>query len=767
MPVIAPPTYEPKKAGGALENAAEEILNGIFCHYEPPTSTTAQKQAAKAIRNNPTKFLYEEQPIKLTPRKKVKTVTTPSSDFESAGSEYYESETDAGDYDEEASIAEEEADDLEEEQESVLKVETSSSKRGIKWRDEESKRREEEKATATVAGKWSQCMTLPCFGLDGNDIPGTLEDIHDENEVPQEPTPMAGATPTKSALKKRDDGVMKVLYDDQGNPNTTPRSPGSIKNHSFFRNVTNSPRAGAAGGMYEPMDYSKPSTPRATAFKMPRDFTPRAPRGPPAPPSNVGAPSPVAAEMASTPAPPSPAPPSPARHVPPSPARQVPIVPLNKAPIPGSPGVSEYDFAQSIAAPPQRVRQIGPLPGSPGITDQHGGPNVIRLAKVGRKQVTAPTEPVNVVIEPREAAWAPVNTAPPQQNWGGVDPAMAPTGNFVAKSPRSYMAPAAQPANNTAHIEEPAQISVVQAVQMLNKAGFNPGRRFNRGFNAKSFKKKTAAPPKSPSVQHHGYATANDNRDSFAGTRRVAAAPVPAAAPSQQNNNQAAFLKEIKNTRALQPRPELEVNIDMRDELEMARDPTPRQMKIQELEENLSSRNKPGHALPPTPRRKEGESEFGSRPTPTAQKPPQHFIPSASDSDKTSIRKNNRMEREIAVAAQPTKKKEVKKQEKVASTKAHVEEDKTLFRPSQSRSVTQSRPSSQSRPSQSRSSQSRPSQSRSSSQPKKEKKGFMSGIKKGFGKLKNTVNEIDSQRIAEPTNNSKKRSGSRREVRMA
>jgi hypothetical protein len=300
--------------------------------------------------------------------------------------------------------------------------------------------------------------------------------------------------------------------------------------------------------------------------------------------------------------------------------------------------------------------------------------------------------------------------------------------------------PPPQPVNNP-DIEEPEQMSVLQAVQMLNKAGYNPGKRFNRGFNAKSYRK-AKTPPKSPSVHHHGYATANDNRDSldreqkpsFVGTRRVAA-PAPLV---QESNNPNVILYEIKytNNRAR----DLELNTDMRDELEMARDPTPRQLKIQQLEDNLYRPNGP---LPPTPRRREEEPEFAARPTPTSQKPPQHFVPANGDSEppRKDPSQKNRKEKEDTLP------KEEKKEETVS--KPRVE------------NKTQSRPSSRSR-----STQSRPSQSRSSSQSKKEKKGFMSGIKKGFGKLKNTVNEIDSQRIAEPTN-SKKRSGSRREVRMA
>ncbi|KAL3935787.1 MAG: hypothetical protein SGBAC_008762 [Bacillariaceae sp.] len=793
MPVIAPPSYnENKRAGSALENAAEEILNGIFCHYEPPTSTKAQKNASQAVRKNPSKFLYDEQPTKLMPRRKVAkavnnksakaatanpTIIAPTSDHESNAS-YYESETDGEDFneDDEASIADddEDYDDLDDDdEESVQKVgkksrkkggikkesASTSSKRGIKWRDQESKRIEEEKVKLKEASRWSQCMALPCFTADGNDLlPDTLEDIQQENEPPQEPTPTAAATPTKSALKKSDDGVMKVLYDDQGNPNTTPRSPGTIQGHSFFRNVTNSPRnarGGGGGGVYEPADYSKPSTPKGAAFRMPRDFTPRRNLAHPAPPSDVGAPSPRSLPVKS-------------------------FVPRSPSIIPGSPGVSDYNFAQSMASASPRFRQIGPLPGSPGIHDQLGGPEVIRLAKIGRNSTT------NAVEAPEDA-------------WSGVDPGNALNGSYVARSPKSYMttqvAPpqpidvpkveedkqlsviqavqlldgksalkkvpvtarvlAPQPIeintteNVTATIDEPKQMSVIEAVQMLNKAGFNPGKRFNRGFNKNSYRR--AKQPKSPSTTHHGYATtANDNRDSFVGTRRVAAAPAPLVQHEQSNHNNsaaAALHDEIKQNKKKEVRVPfgrvLDVNTQTRDEVDMSRDPTPRN-----IQKNPDWEGGGGFAaLPPTPRRKEREPEFDTNPTPTsAQKPPKNFAPVNDHSvERKPSRDDTKFTHEKEVAP-PPKAKAKKEETKVA-------ENKTQSRPSQSRS-------SQSRPSQSR------SQTRSAQQPKKEKKGFMSGIKKGFGKLKNTVNEIDSQRIAEPTNN-KKKSGNRRDVRMA
>ena len=48
---------EPSEAGAggggaSLDNVAEEILNLLFCHYEPPTSDEAQIKAAQKVSAN-------------------------------------------------------------------------------------------------------------------------------------------------------------------------------------------------------------------------------------------------------------------------------------------------------------------------------------------------------------------------------------------------------------------------------------------------------------------------------------------------------------------------------------------------------------------------------------------------------------------------------------------------------------------------------------------------------------------------------------------
>jgi len=40
----------------SIENTAEDLVNGLFCTYEPPTSKVQQYKAANAVRKNPTKY---------------------------------------------------------------------------------------------------------------------------------------------------------------------------------------------------------------------------------------------------------------------------------------------------------------------------------------------------------------------------------------------------------------------------------------------------------------------------------------------------------------------------------------------------------------------------------------------------------------------------------------------------------------------------------------------------------------------------------------
>ena len=252
MPVIA--TNE--KAGGAFENAAEEILNGLLCHYEPPASTKAQKNAADLVRNgDASEILYKEQPNKLTPRKVKK------------GDASVAPQT------EEGRVEEEVTEETPEEREPEEANETQKESKGVKWRDEESKKKaeeENEKVEASAFAKACVCIDLSFLGK--KDDSEGLEDVQDEHSVVKEPD--LNATP-KSVLRNSGD-TPKVLYDDEGNPlNDT----GLVKASPFFR-MGQSPISNARAtpkhfdgrpDVYEPTEYNKSES----KLRMQRKSTPR------------------------------------------------------------------------------------------------------------------------------------------------------------------------------------------------------------------------------------------------------------------------------------------------------------------------------------------------------------------------------------------------------------------------------------------------------------------------------------------------------------
>ncbi|KAG7373932.1 hypothetical protein IV203_013027 [Nitzschia inconspicua] len=68
--LIQNPTGKKEYEGGLnLDNVTEELLNGFFCHYEPPTSENAQFKAAREARAHPEKYSIRPvaKPILRTP----------------------------------------------------------------------------------------------------------------------------------------------------------------------------------------------------------------------------------------------------------------------------------------------------------------------------------------------------------------------------------------------------------------------------------------------------------------------------------------------------------------------------------------------------------------------------------------------------------------------------------------------------------------------------------------------------------------------------
>ena len=70
------PGREPEKKGVSLEDVAEEVLNGLFCHYEPPTSEAARLKAAQEALQNPYSFGRKRSKSILRPSSKKTTTTS-------------------------------------------------------------------------------------------------------------------------------------------------------------------------------------------------------------------------------------------------------------------------------------------------------------------------------------------------------------------------------------------------------------------------------------------------------------------------------------------------------------------------------------------------------------------------------------------------------------------------------------------------------------------------------------------------------------------
>ena len=234
--------------GVSLENVAEEVLNGIFCHYEPPTSEEAQRKAAEEATHFPTKYGTQVR---------KKSILRPSR--------------------------------LERKQ----KVQTL---RNVTWRDEEKK-------SNPIESKISSCAMDQCnlFGSStGDGIADTMPEVPMKMQsVMQKQTATTVPLKTETTPNSEDAELptvpgkaskKKVLYDDEGNPiddetdhpqdeNIPPASRNQQGRSQYYRDVP----FGRPGdqipimdedpndpGVYEPESYGRSSPSNVAAFKRMR-----------------------------------------------------------------------------------------------------------------------------------------------------------------------------------------------------------------------------------------------------------------------------------------------------------------------------------------------------------------------------------------------------------------------------------------------------------------------------------------------------------------
>lgn len=229
-----------KKSGSTLENVAEDVLNGLFCHYEPPTSEYAQHKAANLVRENPTKYTFSKV------KKRSKSILRTSKQFKKK-----------------AMIEEQK-------------------KRGVTWRDEENRRGLEGKVATCATDK---CDILGVLTKAGRDLEDTLSPTKAGEESFLNPftTPTIQAEAAASQGKEdnesnEDTPAKKVLYDDEGNPidengeaidqeNVPPAPTGMSQLRKLAKSLDQN-------DMYEPENYDRPKGDTRSGVSLTRNPTP-------------------------------------------------------------------------------------------------------------------------------------------------------------------------------------------------------------------------------------------------------------------------------------------------------------------------------------------------------------------------------------------------------------------------------------------------------------------------------------------------------------
>lgn len=202
-----------------VENATEDIINGIFCTYEPPTSKHEQFKAAKAAREDPTKYAFRPHVSKSILKwkvKKNKKSETPSANAKASAAA---ANAAANAADAASSNARNDAND------GVVVFDQEGNKKSVTWKDEKSKgdRTEIENTVVGLASKYcggafnqgediAEILSSPTgratqtFFAGGPETPGSMK--HMATSILKK---------SKSPTNSVSDSNKKTLYDDEGN----------------------------------------------------------------------------------------------------------------------------------------------------------------------------------------------------------------------------------------------------------------------------------------------------------------------------------------------------------------------------------------------------------------------------------------------------------------------------------------------------------------------------------------------------------------------
>ena len=189
-----------------IENTAEDIINGLFCTYEPPTSRMDQYRAAKAVRNDPEKYAVRPSVPKSILKWKVKKNNSKPEEAAPTAETKPEAEPE--------SRTEEQV-----EAESSDEIISEGEKKNVTWRDQkgEADRTELENKIIDLSSKY--CGNVCQGGEAIADIMSSPKGRDVQNFFATDANTPGSMVSKASALFG---GVSsptskKVLYDDQGN----------------------------------------------------------------------------------------------------------------------------------------------------------------------------------------------------------------------------------------------------------------------------------------------------------------------------------------------------------------------------------------------------------------------------------------------------------------------------------------------------------------------------------------------------------------------
>lgn len=219
--------------GTPLENVAEEVLNGLFCHYEPPTSEFAQHKAATKAKLHPERYSFSQV-------KKTQSILRTSRLFRK--------------------------------KQAIVEV---PKKKAVTWRDEKNRK--------GLEGRVESCAVNNCgfLGLSSTGGEGLADSMSPTMAKPgpstkenknHTPEPILKPTPT-SREPLKEGPPKKVLYDDEGNPISEDNSivpnenqgavPAAPTGLSQLRKMARQ----LGDDVYEPDDYDQSENIRAPVRK--------------------------------------------------------------------------------------------------------------------------------------------------------------------------------------------------------------------------------------------------------------------------------------------------------------------------------------------------------------------------------------------------------------------------------------------------------------------------------------------------------------------